>query len=114
MLQIDESEKKDAVLFTLQGTFDLYFAPELDDRFQAVYEQGKKKIVVDIGGLELIDSSGLGVLLKIHSFLEERQGRLCIVGAAGSVARIFELTNLDQRMIVLRDLDQALRVLDKL
>ena len=114
MLDIKETEVDGVVTFALTGTFDLYFAPELDELFELRYKDGKKKFIIDIGGLELIDSSGLGILLKLHSFLEEREGRLCVIGGVGSVARIFQLTNLDQRMIVLKDHDQAMRVMDKL
>ena len=114
MLDLKESEEGGVVYFTLTGTFDLYSAPDLDGKFDAWYQKGKKKIILDVKGLEHIDSSGLGSFLKIHTFLEERNGRVCVIGAHGVVARIFELTKIDQRMIVLADREQALRVLEKI
>lgn len=114
MLDFKESEEQGVVTFTLAGTFDLYSAPEFDGKFEDWYEKGRKKFLIEVSALEHIDSSGLGSFLKMHTYLEERNGRVCIIGATGVVARIFELTRIDQRMIVLAGRDQGLRVLDKL
>ncbi len=114
MLETRETEADGVVTLELSGTFDLYSAPEFNDRFDSFYKKGLKKFIIDISGLEHVDSSGLAAFLRMFTFLEERQGRSVVIGARGTVARIFELTNLDQRIIVLRDREQALRVLDKI
>lgn len=49
-------------------------------------------VVVDLGGLTFMDSSGVHALVTAHRAAVERGGRLSVVNAAGMVAHVLEIT----------------------
>lgn len=53
-----------------------------------------RNVVVDMSGLEYIDSSGMGVLISIHKRCVQRGGGVTIRGLHGTVQELFELTRL--------------------
>ena len=111
---LDDHEENGIVTFGLTGTLDLYNSPEVKGRFNDWYEKGFKKFLIDLSGLDHVDSSGLAAFINLHSFLQEREGRSVLFGARGGVKRILELTDLNQRIFIVGHRDQALRILEKL
>ncbi|MEU7866475.1 STAS domain-containing protein [Dactylosporangium sp. NPDC049140] len=77
----------------LHGLVDLGTQPilelALDD---ALAVRGVREIVVDLGGLTLLDSTGIATLL--HAYRRGAAGdvRLRAVGAAGMVLRVLDIT----------------------
>jgi anti-anti-sigma factor len=49
-------------------------------------------VVVDLGGLTFLDSSGVHALVTAHRSAVERGGRLAVVNAAGMVAHVLDIT----------------------
>jgi anti-anti-sigma factor len=49
-------------------------------------------VVVDLGAVTFLDSSGLHALVTAHHAALERGGRLCVVNACGMVAQVLDLT----------------------
>jgi anti-sigma B factor antagonist len=71
----------------------------------------KDKAVLNLEGLEYIDSSGLGVLIKILDQMKERGGKLLICCASGKVMKVFEITKFEKFATIYESLDEALEVL---
>lgn len=80
----------------LHGELDILAAPELRHVLGDVLDEGATEVVLDVGDLEFMDSSGLGVLVGCHRRLARHGGRLRIVGAHHSVARVLAVTGLDR------------------
>lgn len=59
-----------------------------------------RNVVVDMSGLEYIDSSGMGVLISIHKRCVQRGGSVTIRGLHGTVQELFELTRQDRKSVV--------------
>lgn len=55
----------------------------------------KGDVTLDLGGLEFIDSAGLGMLLMAREVAEEKGVRMVLRGAKGAVARMLEVTCFD-------------------
>ena len=53
-----------------------------------------QRIVIDLSGIELVDSAGLGELVLLHLWAEAAGKALKFAGPLGSVRRLLELTNL--------------------
>src|SRR5262245_34488622 len=49
-------------------------------------------VVVDLAAVTFLDSSGVHALVTAHHAALERGGRLSVVGAAGTVAQVLEIT----------------------
>ena len=92
----------------LEGTCDLASAPKLRATLLTeLRPPNALHVVVDVSGLEFIDSTGLGLLLGALRRLREAGGSLKIAGAQGGVLRVLEITDLDKVFPLYPDLDSA-------
>ena len=67
-----------------------------------------RRLVVDLSGLEIIDSAGLGELVVVHMWVKASGCSLKLAGANPRVRQLFELTNLLSVFDVHPTLDDAL------
>ena len=84
------------------GEIDLASSPELRRELQALLDDGVRRMVVDLGAVTFIDSSGLGVLVgALKRINEDRDGgSLEIRGLNGPVRKVFEITGLHETFVV--------------
>jgi anti-sigma B factor antagonist len=80
----------------LEGTCDLASAPHLRETLTELRPPEVLHVTVEVGGLEFIDSTGLGLLLGTLRRLKEAGGSMQIAGAQGAVRRVLEITDLDK------------------
>ncbi len=84
-------------IVTVLGEIDVATSPRLRSELASVMERGAKTIVLDLGAMSFIDSSGLGVLVGALKRLREQQGdEIVIRGLQDSVRRVFEITGLTE------------------
>ena len=86
------------VVLAVVGEVDLASAPKVR---QAVIDavavaDGPPSVVLDLGSVDFIDSSGLGVVLGALKRVRTAGGRLRVVVREPQVRRVFELTDLDR------------------
>jgi anti-sigma B factor antagonist len=67
-----------------------------------------RRVVVELSGLEVIDSAGLGELVVVHMWIKASGCSLKLAGANPRVRQLLELTNLLSVFDVHRTLDDAL------
>jgi anti-sigma B factor antagonist len=85
-----------ASVVTVFGDVDLYSAPLLRARLEALAERFVDRVVLDLSAATFLDSMALGVILMAQKHLAARGGRLDLVVATPEIRRIFEITMLDQ------------------
>jgi anti-sigma B factor antagonist len=56
-------------------------------------EQGMRKLVLDLTHVDVVDSAGLGVIMRVFGELNERGGHFRISGACRQARRLFEITH---------------------
>jgi anti-sigma B factor antagonist len=71
-------------------------ATELRRQLQNLIEQGKKKIVVDLGQVELMNSSGLGMLIGGLTTVRNAEGDLKLANASPKILSLFTVTKLSK------------------
>jgi anti-sigma B factor antagonist len=71
-------------------------ATELRRQLQNLIEQGKKKIVVDLGQVELMNSSGLGMLIGGLTTVRNAGGDLKLANASPKILTLFTVTKLSK------------------
>ncbi len=91
-LEISSDVAGGAVRVFLQGELDLASARAMEERLAAIEEQEPARVVIDLGGLAFIDSSGLRVLLLADSRARERGCELVLAPGPEPVQRVFEMT----------------------
>ena len=86
-----------AVILDLEGKLGL--GPAVDD-FRAAWSDalaaGSRNVVVNLANVPVIDSSGIGVLVRCHAAVAAKGGKMKIAGASGVVRQALKLTNVDQ------------------
>ena len=80
----------------LYGELDAASAPALEKQLKRLQWAGASSIVVDLSGLDFIDSTGLHAL--ILAARRAPDGQLSLLRGPRSVHRVFELTGMDDRL----------------
>lgn len=70
-----------------------------------------RRLVVDLEGVESVDSAGLGELVMLHVWAEGLGYDISFAGANARVRHLLELTNLSEVLEVHANLDQAVRAM---
>lgn len=87
--------KLDIAILEPRGT--LIGGKETDDLVSAcrdLLEQGNKKAVIDLENVTYINSSGIGVLVSIHSMYKRASGSVRLCNLSKNVENIFVITRL--------------------
>jgi anti-sigma B factor antagonist len=79
----------------LYGELDLSGAEVLSRELQRAEASHVKQILVDLSGLDFIDSSGMRVLMQAHDRLQRNSSRLSLLRGSGQVAHVMAVTKLD-------------------
>ena len=83
-------------------------APALRDRIADLLDSGQHQLVIDLGGVEFLDSTGLGVLVAGLNRAREVGGSLSLVCPQERVLKLFRITGLDEVFTVHATVDEAL------
>jgi anti-sigma B factor antagonist len=108
-LGLDTVERDGALVLTVSGELDLGSAPRLRDAAVSHLLAGHQRLVLDLSGVELLDSVGLGTVVAVFKRARSLGTAMSVV-ATGRARRPFELTGLDAVIPVSDDLDGALAV----
>jgi anti-anti-sigma factor len=78
---------------------------ELRAQMKGLLEQGAKNLQIDLAGVEMIDSVGLGLFIAAHNSLQKVGGKLTVVNASTHLHDLFRNMRLDQHFSVVRASD---------
>jgi len=67
---------------------------EVKNVFQKAVDQEKNKVLLDLGRVSWMDSSGLGVIVSGHTTLSRAGGALRILNATKKIHELFIITKL--------------------
>jgi anti-anti-sigma factor len=94
-------------LIAIAGELDIAATPELSTVLLMAAGAPGSLVVLDLTGVEFIDSTALGTLLKAGGEIESAGKKMRIVCAEGPVRRLLELTNLTNRFQLCPSRDDA-------
>jgi anti-anti-sigma factor len=93
-MDISSKEVSDVVSIGFSGRLDANSAPEAEKAIESFLSSGKKKLVLDLGGLEYISSAGLRVLLIANKGVKQKSGKMALSGLKGNVKEVVEVSGL--------------------
>lgn len=93
-----------ALVLRPEGRLNMVAAPDLREQLHNLIQAGNNRIVVDLSGVESIDSSGLGALISGLKAARQGGGDLRIAAPGEQAVAVLELTNLNR---VLKSFDTA-------
>ncbi len=108
-LEFEERQEGTVTVLMLKGSLDAATAPNLKRHSDVLSNASKSQLVVDLGGLTLIDSSGVGALVGLGKRVRSANGDLRFARPNGQPAEIFKLLRLDRAFEVFDTLDDAVK-----
>lgn len=101
MLETTRIGSHDVIVAT--GEIDLASAPRVES---ALEDFAAQEVVLDLRGVEFMDSAGLKVLLNQRSRLDDSGGVLRLVLGDGAVMRLLELTSVSEAFVISQTIDE--------
>jgi anti-sigma B factor antagonist len=89
----DRDDGRTCVLLT--GELDMVSAPSLRESLTALMGEVAGDLVLDIGELSFIDSSGLALFVEVHKTLDDAGHRLTLLRPSPMACRILAISGLD-------------------
>lgn len=87
-----------------EGRLNMVVAPGLREQLHGLVQAGHTRVVVDLSGVDTIDSSGLGALISGLKAARQSGGDLRLAAPGAQAMTVLELTNLNR---VLKSYDSA-------
>ncbi len=97
----------DRTVLEVGGEIDVYTAPALREKIIALVEDGARSIIVDLGRVEFLDSTGLGVLVGGLRRLSGVGGDFSLVCDQEKILKIFRITGLDRVFTLYESVETA-------
>ena len=93
-VEVDESGERPRV--AVRGEVDVYTSPQLKQAFEGLLhgDAGARTVVIDLSGLDFIDSTGLGVLVGALKRARASGGDVVFTTPPASIMKVFEITGL--------------------
>ena len=83
-------------LLDVSGRLTSYETGALRETISHLLKQGRKNIVLNLGALQYLDSSGIGELARIYVSVVKVSGQMKVVGLSPKVEEILKITQLYQ------------------
>jgi anti-sigma B factor antagonist len=93
--KIDENSRGDGVDLALGGDLDMSATFALEPVLDRVLAENPRELVLDLGEVPFVDSSGLGLLIATHERASRADVDLAITGAGPEIQRVFRIAGLD-------------------
>jgi anti-sigma B factor antagonist len=91
-LLIDTLTEDDRVVLSLRGELDLTSVPQFEHELQAAEATNPGRLVIDLSGLDFMDSTGLRALLQARERAKGNHHELALRRGPRQVQRVLELT----------------------
>ena len=106
-MEILEEKINDVEVLKLEGRLEASSAKAIKEKVAFLAGENRVNLVIDMGGVNFIDSSGLGSLVSSLRSVNKLGGDIKISALQDQVRAIFELTRLHRIFSIYDDNDAA-------
>jgi anti-anti-sigma factor len=100
MSQAIISREKDKAVVQPQGDIVAASVPQLRLAMRGMMGEGVRELVVDLSKVQMVDSSGLGLLISAHNSLQKVGGNLSVIRATQDILNLFQMMRIHQHFKV--------------
>ena len=100
-------DKGDATICYIDGDVDINTAPSIKKTFDKALTKKAAKVVINLKGVNYVDSSGLATLVEILKNMKAYGGRLRLTNLCPKVKSLFEITKLEKLFEILTSEEEA-------
>lgn len=108
-MKIKKTMQNDFVILSFEG--DMMGGPEavkINEEINRLLDERKLKLVVDLGNLNRMNSSGLGILINALSTFKQNGGQLKLAHPRERIKSLLLITKLDNIFDIYDSIDEAL------
>ena len=102
-------QREQVALVEVVGHLTIFEVGALRDAIQSLLKQKRKNILLNLSGLQYLDSSGIGELARIYVSVVKQGGTMKVVGLTAKVEEVLKITHLSQVFQEFPDEQSALR-----
>lgn len=102
-MKSDLRREGDLAQITVEGDVDMHVVADLRKTIKRALQEKPKTLVVDLGGVEFMDSSGIAVLVEGLKLLRATKGALRLVRLTETVRDTIDVAGLTQILGVEED-----------
>jgi anti-anti-sigma factor len=99
-----------SVSLALSGELDIVSSPALEQAVAELTGSDVDLVVVDLRGLDFMDSTGLHVLLQAHQQAQDLGRGFALIRGPEQVQRLFDLTGLTETLTIVGSPEELLEV----
>jgi anti-sigma B factor antagonist len=113
-MQINFRKKNnpDHIVVDMDGDLDLYSAYEVRDQIEKLINEGNIRFLFNMEKVDYIDSTGVGVFVRILLLLKQKQGVIRLFKVNEAPLKVFKLTMLVQMLGVCDSEEEAVQALN--
>jgi anti-sigma B factor antagonist len=112
-LALDVSKTGSLSVVDVRGEIDVYTAPKLREKLIELVSEGSYNVVVNLEGVDFLDSTGLGVLVGALKRVKAHDGTLALVCTQEKILKIFKITGLTKVFPIHDSVDSAVASRDE-
>src|SRR5436190_2485684 len=96
IMQISERPAGDVMIVDVSGKITLGDGGDvmLKDKMQSLIQQGKKKVVLNLGDVSYVDSAGLGEIVQAYATMNKGGGALKLLNTTKRIKDLLSITKL--------------------
>ena len=107
-MNVKTQAEKGYWIVKLEGRLDISNSSQFEQECMQWIEQGQRRFILDLGGLEYISSAGLRSILAATKKLKAQSGSLSLCALSGLVEEVVTVSGFDNILQVYPDLTQAM------
>lgn len=106
---IKDKKAGDIIVLAVDGEINFNSSPDFRKAFLKVLDSNAHKVIVNLGGVGYVDSSGLATLVEAHQKIKNTGGKLKLVKLTPKVKSLFEITKLEKLFEIFSNEEDALK-----
>jgi len=110
-MQITERTEEGIPVVSITGDVDLETSPQLREFLKPKSSKKTPCLLLDFGGVNYIDSSGLATLIEYYQAVQGFKGKLALAAMSPRVKNVFEIVRLEQIFSLYPDIPSAVAAL---
>ena len=108
MINIEKKDKIDIISFSV-NKINALITDEIRDGINKLFDNSNSKVIIDLKGVEYIDSSGFGCFLSVMKAARSNYGVLKFANPEPRVMELFQTLHLHTVFQIYDDIDTCIR-----
>lgn len=108
MINIEKKDKIDIITFTV-NKINALITDEIRKTISGVFDTPNSRVIIDLSGVNYIDSSGFGCFLSIQKAARNNYGTLRFAGPEPGIMELFRTLQLHTIFTIFDDLESCMK-----